>query len=179
LDLKYHDIPNTVVSAVRSAVRLGVQMLNIHCIGGRKMMETVVTEVRRESDRVGGNKPLLLGVTVLTSMSEEDLKSDLLVQVPLKDYVVHLATLAQKCGMDGVVCSPKEIELLRKNCGPDFKLVTPGIRPAWAAEQHDQQRIMTPNAALAAGADYIVIGRPIIGAQEPERAAERVLQELH
>lgn len=177
LDLKYHDIPNTVVNAAREAARLGVGMFNVHCLGGSRMMETLAGTLKRESQETGAPMPLLLGVTVLTSFSDEELRSDLLIPLPLGDYVVHLAKLAQKAGMDGVVCSPREIEPIRNACGPDFTLVTPGIRPAWAA-RGDQERIMTPGEALCLGADYIVVGRPVVEAKDPEEAAKRLLLEM-
>nr|VFK51689.1 MAG: orotidine-5'-phosphate decarboxylase [Candidatus Kentron sp. TUN] len=177
LDLKYHDIPNTVLSAARVALGLGVKMFNVHCLGGARMMQTLVEELGRESERSGEPMPLLLGVTVLTSLSDRELQSELRVSLPLEEYVVHLAKLAQDAGMDGVVCSPREIEPIRRACGPDFVLVTPGIRPAWAGKD-DQQRITTPQAALCAGADYIVVGRPITEAKDPEEAAKRLLLEL-
>ncbi|VFN00321.1 MAG: orotidine-5'-phosphate decarboxylase [Candidatus Kentron sp. G] len=177
LDLKYHDIPNTVVSAAREAMELGVGMFNVHCLGGGRMMGTLVETLTRQARESGKPLPLLLGVTVLTSLSEEELRTELLVPLSLEDYVVHLAKLAQGAGMGGVVCSPREIGPIRRACGPDFKLVTPGIRPVWAAK-NDQARIMTPAEALCAGADYIVIGRPITAAKVPEEAAKRLLLEI-
>ena len=178
LDLKYHDIPNTVSRAARAALGLGVKMLNVHCLGGAGMMRTLVEDMGRESARTEEPMPLLLGVTVLTSLSEQELRAELLVSLPLAEYVVHLARLAQDAGMDGVVCSPREIEPIRRACGPGFVLVTPGIRPAWAGDDDDQQRVATPRAALCAGADYIVVGRPITEARDPEEAAERLLLEV-
>nr|VFK60956.1 MAG: orotidine-5'-phosphate decarboxylase [Candidatus Kentron sp. UNK]VFK69502.1 MAG: orotidine-5'-phosphate decarboxylase [Candidatus Kentron sp. UNK] len=178
LDLKYHDIPNTVVSAARVALRLGVKMLNVHCLGGSGMMRMLVEELGKESEAVGKPVPLLLGVTVLTSLSEQELHSELKVSLPLEEYVVHLAKLAQDAGMHGVVCSPREIAAIRQACGPDFTLVTPGIRPAWIESRDDQERITSPQAAICNGADYIVVGRPIIAAKDPEEAAKRLLLEL-
>lgn len=140
-------------------------------------MRTLVKEIHRESEQIGQPMPLLLGVTVLTSLSDQELKTDLLIPLSLENYVIHLSRLAQKAGMGGVVCSPREISPIRQTCGPDFKLVTPGIRPAWAA-RHDQTRITTPGQALCAGSDYIVIGRPIIEARDPEEAVRRLLLEL-
>ncbi len=159
LDLKFHDIPNTVAQAVKAAARLGVWMVNVHASGGRKMMEAARDALRDEP-----RKPLLIAVTVLTSMDGAQLAElglpEPAVQVPL------LARLALDCGMDGVVCSAQEAVVLKKLCGADFKLVTPGIRPA-GADAGDQSRIMTPEAAMAAGADYLVIGRPITQSADP------------
>lgn len=159
LDLKFHDIPNTVAQAVKAAARLGVWMVNVHASGGRKMMEAARVALQDEP-----RKPLLIAVTVLTSMDGAQLAElglpEPAVQVPL------LARLALDCGMDGVVCSAQEAVVLKKLCGADFKLVTPGIRPA-GVDAGDQSRIMTPEAAMAAGADYLVIGRPITQSADP------------
>ncbi|OGD13707.1 MAG: orotidine 5'-phosphate decarboxylase [Candidatus Aminicenantes bacterium RBG_16_66_30] len=176
LDLKLHDIPNTVSGAVRSAFKHGVQMMTIHTSGGREMMAKAA-EVAREIARESGRpKPVLLGVTILTSLKGADLEevgqgSDVASQV------LRLAGLAKAAGMDGVVCSPQEIEVLRKEYGRELAIVTPGIRPVWAAAQ-DQKRIMTPAEAVAKGADYLVIGRPITGAPSPNEAFLRVVEEL-
>lgn len=176
LDLKLHDIPNTVGGAVRSAFKHGVQMMTIHTSGGREMMAKAA-EVAREIARESGRpKPVLLGVTILTSLKGADLEevgqgSDVASQV------LRLAGLAKAAGMDGVVCSPQEIEVLRKEYGRELAIVTPGIRPVWAAAQ-DQKRIMTPAEAVAKGADYLVIGRPITGAPSPNEAFLRVVEEL-
>nr|VFJ88390.1 MAG: orotidine-5'-phosphate decarboxylase [Candidatus Kentron sp. LFY]VFJ93430.1 MAG: orotidine-5'-phosphate decarboxylase [Candidatus Kentron sp. LFY] len=178
LDLKYHDIPNTVLNAAHVALELGVKILNVHCLNGARTMKTLVRELARGSEISGKPMPLLLGVTVLTSLSDEELRSDLQVSLPLEEYVVHLAKLAKNAGMDGVVCSPHEIKAIRQACGPDFTLVTPGIRPGWVNDRDDQQRITSPQAALCAGADYIVIGRPITEAKDPEEAAKRLLLEV-
>ncbi|WP_449252215.1 orotidine-5'-phosphate decarboxylase [Chitinimonas lacunae] len=159
LDLKFHDIPNTVAQAVKAAARLGVWMVNVHAQGGRKMMCAA-----REMLEAQSHRPLLIGVTVLTSLDGHDLAEvglpEPAIQVPL------LARLAQECGLDGVVCSAREASTLKQLCGADFKLVTPGIRPA-GSSQDDQSRVMTPEAALAAGADYLVIGRPITQSVDP------------
>jgi len=159
LDLKFHDIPNTVAQAVRAAARLGVWMVNVHASGGRKMMMAA-----REALTGEGRQPLLIAVTVLTCMDGGDLAEvglgEPAVQVPL------LAKLALDCDLDGVVCSAQEAVVLKKLCGADFKLVTPGIRPAGAA-LGDQSRVMTPEAAVEAGADYLVIGRPITQSADP------------
>lgn len=176
LDLKYHDIPNTVAGAVRSATRNGVSMLTLHTSGGREMMAAAAQASREESARTGKDRPLLLGVTVLTSLKEEDLRR-IGIDNPAADQVLRLAALAKGSGLDGVVCSPHEIETVKRECGREFLVVTPGIRPAWAAAQ-DQKRIMTPAEAIGRGADYLVIGRPITGAPSPHEAFLRVLAEL-
>ena len=176
LDLKLHDIPNTVVGAVRAAFRHGVQMMTLHASGGREMMAKAAETARQAAEEGKRPKPLLLGVTVLTSLKGPDLAevgqaSDVAAQV------VRLAGLAKAAGLDGVVCSPQEIEVLRREFGRDLVIVTPGIRPLWAAAQ-DQKRIMTPAEAVAKGADYLVIGRPITAAPSPEEAFLRVAEEL-
>lgn len=175
LDLKYHDIPNTVAMAAVEAARLGVQMCNVHALGGREMMAAAVSEVAREMAG-GGSAPLLLAVTILTSSTDETLR-EIGIDRPVRDMVPRLARLAQGAGMGGVVASPQEIGLIRAACGPDFAIVTPGVRPAEAAVD-DQKRIMTPAAAIAAGADYLVIGRPIARAADPRAAADAIVAEM-
>lgn len=172
LDLKFHDIPKTVAGAVLSANRLGPFILNVHAAGGRAMMEAAV----KANAEAGEARPMLLAVTVLTSLSDGDL-DDIGVPAAAGDQVVRLARLAQECGMDGVVCSPKEITLIRKACGGDFRLVVPGIRPVWSSAD-DQKRIAAPAQAVARGADHLVIGRPITGADDPVAAAARIGEEL-
>ena len=172
MDLKFHDIPNTVASAVRSLHRLQPFMLNVHASGGRAMMKAAVA-ANKEAKKT---RPLLLGVTMLTSLSECDLK-EIGVSSDSGQQVVRLAKLAQDCGMDGVVCSPLEITLLRKACGDEFKLVVPGVRPSWASS-NDQKRFATPAEAITRGADYLVIGRPITAADDPVNAAARIGEEL-
>jgi len=176
LDLKLHDIPNTVSGAVRTAFRHGVQMMTLHTSGGREMMAQAVETARRSAAESGRPKPLLLGVTVLTSLKGADLEA---VGQPadVASQVLRLAGLAMAAGLDGVVCSPQEIEVLRREFGPGLVIVTPGIRPVWAAAQ-DQKRIMTPAEAVAKGADYLVIGRPITGAPDPNEAFLRIVEEL-
>jgi orotidine-5'-phosphate decarboxylase len=176
LDLKLHDIPNTVGGAVRSAFRHGVQMMTIHASGGREMMAKASETARRASEELGRSKPLLLGVTVLTSLKGVDL-AEIGMNANVTDQVLRLAGLAKGAGMDGVVCSPHEIEILRREFGRELVIVTPGIRPLWAAAQ-DQKRIMTPAEAVAKGADYLVIGRPITGAPSPAEAFIRVVEEI-
>lgn len=171
LDLKYHDIPNTVAQAVTAAARLGVWMVNVHAGGGERMMVAA-----RQAVDQAEHKPLLIGVTVLTSMTAMDLQQAGVSLSP-KDQVRELASLAQQCGLDGVVCSAQEAPMLRETCGDNFALVTPGIRPAGAASD-DQRRTLTPAEALAAGSDYLVVGRPITQAADPARACEDILQSL-
>jgi len=173
LDLKYHDIPNTVAKAMLEAARLGVQLANLHALGGAEMMETAVEAVRKE---FGDQRPKLLAVTILTSSTEETLRG-VGIEHPVQEMVVRLARLAQNSGMDGVVASPLEIGVIRAACGPDFLIVTPGVRPSFAAVD-DQKRIMTPAEAVGAGADYLVIGRPIAKAGDPAAAAEIISDEI-
>ena len=161
LDLKYHDIPNTVARAVRSAADLGVWMVDLHASGGLRMME----EAKRILEPYGKDAPLLIAVTVLTSMEDLDLLQ-IGINASLREQVLRLAHLTQRAGLDGVVCSPQEVEILRNACGEEFKLVTPGIRPI-GADFGDQRRVMTPTAAIRAGSDYLVIGRPITKADNP------------
>ena len=161
LDLKYHDIPNTVARAVRSAADLGVWMVDLHASGGLRMME----EAKRILEPYGKDVPLLIAVTVLTSMEDLDLLQIGINASPM-EQVLRLAHLTQRAGLDGVVCSPQEVEILRNACGVEFKLVTPGIRPI-GADFGDQRRVMTPTAAIRAGSDYLVIGRPITKADNP------------
>jgi orotidine-5'-phosphate decarboxylase len=160
LDLKYHDIPNTVKKACQSAADLGVWMLNVHCLGGRKMMQAA-----KEGVMASGHSPFLIGVTVLTSMSAGDLEEIGIHDTP-SQLVDRLANLAHQSGLDGVVCSAQEAGELRSRFGKEFALVTPGIRPA-GSDAGDQQRIMTPQQALEAGSNYLVIGRPITQAKNP------------
>jgi len=176
LDLKLHDIPNTVAEAVKVGVRHGVHMLTLHSSGGREMLEKAVASAAAEADKEGVEKPLLLAVTVLTS-----LKSDQLREIGMTDdtflQVLRLAKLAKEAGVGGVVCSPQEIEIVKKETGRDLLVVAPGIRPLWAAA-HDQKRIMTPSLAIKKGADYLVIGRPITEAPSPQEAFLKILSEL-
>ncbi len=173
LDLKYHDIPNTVAKAMVEAARMGVQLANLHALGGAEMMETAAMAVRKE---FGDERPHLLAVTILTSSTEETLRG-VGIDHPVQDMVVRLAQLAQNAGMDGVVASPLEIGMIRKACGPDFLIVTPGVRPSFASVD-DQKRIMTPAEAVTEGADYLVIGRPIAKADDPRAAADLIADEI-
>jgi orotidine-5'-phosphate decarboxylase len=171
LDLKFHDIPNTVGKAVASAARLDVQMLTVHASGGTEMLRAA----QAAADEAA-NTPLILGVTVLTSMDKSDLE-ELGIQKNPADQVQHLATLATAAGLKGLVCSPMEIAPLRKILPDDIQLITPGIRPANSATG-DQKRIMTPAEAINAGASWLVIGRPICAAKNPRAAAEAILESL-
>ncbi len=176
LDLKYHDIPNTVAMAGIEAARLGVRMFNVHALGGREMMARTVQEVDALHPRGDAARPLLLAVTILTSSTQETLR-EVGIDRPVEEMVPRLARLAKEAGMDGVVASPREVGLIRQACGPEFLIVTPGVRPA-DASLDDQKRVTTPGDAIAAGADYLVIGRPIAAAADPGAAAERILQEM-
>lgn len=176
LDLKLHDIPNTVAGAARALVRLGPKMINLHASGGPEMMRAAAGAVREEAGRLGAEKPLLLAVTVLTSVSQE-IFNGMGISGKIADFVPVWSEMARECGLDGVVCSPEEAPLVRKACGPGFVIVTPGVRPEWAAAG-DQRRIATPRAAIAAGADYIVVGRPVTGSADPPGSALKILEEI-
>lgn len=172
LDLKFHDIPNTTSAAVAAAADLGVWMVNVHASGGEKMM----TACRERLEAFGADRPLLIAVTVLTSMNADDLAGIGITDSP-EAQVSRLATLTKNCGLDGVVCSAQEAPKLKTEQGADFKLITPGIRPL-TADKGDQQRIMTPTDALKAGSDYLVIGRPITQASDPLAALEAIHSEV-
>lgn len=173
LDLKFHDIPNTVASACKAAAGLGVWMMNVHASGGRAMMQAA-----REALAGGNTRPKLIAVTVLTSMGNDDLLEVGMRGSP-QEAVLRLAGLAQAAGLDGVVCSAQEARALRAAYGADFQLVTPGIRlDATPGAQDDQKRVMTPRAAVDAGADYLVIGRPITQAADPVEVLQRIRQEI-
>lgn len=174
LDLKYHDIPNTVAQAMVAAAGLGVQLANLHALGGGEMMETAANAVRKGFSEA--ERPRLLAVTILTSSTVETLRQ-VGIEHSVPDMVVRLAKLAKQSGMDGVVASPLEIGLIREACGPDFLIVTPGVRPSFAALD-DQKRIMSPSDAVQAGADYLVIGRPIAKAAAPADAARLIAEEI-
>lgn len=176
LDLKYHDIPNTVAKAGLEACRLGVRMFNVHALGGREMMERLVAEIDAACPRGSEQRPLLLAVTILTSSTGDTLR-EVGIDRPVEEMVPRLAALAKAAGMDGVVASPKEVEAIRAACGDDFAIVTPGVRPSFAALD-DQKRVTTPADAIAAGSDYLVIGRPISAAADPVGAAEKILDEI-
>lgn len=177
VDLKFHDIPNTVAAAGRVMTRLGVSIFNVHAAGGREMMSQVRKAVDVEASRLGQQRPLILAVTVLTSIDQQAVNNDLQVDLPVADLVVKWAIMAKEAGMDGVVASPQEITAIRSACGPEFIILTPGVRPVWS-ETNDQKRVMTPREAYQAGADYLVIGRPITSAADPAAAARRIAEEL-
>jgi orotidine-5'-phosphate decarboxylase len=171
LDLKFHDIPNTVKNAAVEAAKLGVSMMTIHTAGGAAMMQAVASELR---EKFGNAKPLVVGVTVLTSLDDKGL-GEVGVSSNMDTQVLRLARLAETSGLDGIVCSPREIQMIRGAAGRGFKIVTPGIRmPGQSVD--DQQRTATPTEAFAAGADYIVVGRPVTGAPDPRAAIEAMLQ---
>jgi orotidine-5'-phosphate decarboxylase len=176
LDLKFHDIPNTVAKAIRATAGLDTFMMTVHTAGGQAMLKAAGDAAREVAQSTGKAKPLIVGVTVLTSLDQNDLTS-IGVAGAVGDQVKRLAELAQKAGLDGVVCSPQEIEIVRKSCGKNFTLVVPGIRPAGSGKG-DQKRVMTPKEALEKGADYLVIGRPITEATDPGKAAEAILNSL-
>lgn len=201
MDLKLNDIPNTVAGASGAIAQMGVRMFNVHCLGGRKMMEEARRAVKETLGNLSSDNttkgPLILGVTVLTSLDFEALKeiglitqtwlnqylsvTDDIKRIMIEEIVVRLALLAKSSGLDGVVASPKKITAIRKACGKDFLIVTPGVRPEWAALA-DQKRVMTPREAVKAGADYLVIGRPITSPPPeiggPVEAAKRILAEI-
>ncbi|WP_419798021.1 MAG: orotidine-5'-phosphate decarboxylase [Terasakiella sp.] len=170
LDLKFHDIPNTVAGAIRAAKPIAPQIINVHAQGGPEMLKQAANAGR------DAGIPLTIAVTILTALDQDDL-SAIGVNDTIEDQVVRLAKLTQDNGLDGVVCSAKEIAPIRAACGPDFKLIVPGIRPAWAAKG-DQKRVMAPRDAVIAGADILVIGRPITQADDPVEAAQKIAHEL-
>ena len=177
LDLKFHDIPNTVARDVGTMTKHGAHMINMHASGGFEMMQAARKSAESAAAENGVPMPILLGVTVLTSMDENGFQQNFGSERQLTEQVVYLAQLTQAAGLDGVVASPLEIEPIRKACGDDFVIVTPGIRPKWA-ESGDQRRITTPAEAMRRGADYIVVGRPIIAADDPLAAAKMILEEM-
>lgn len=176
VDLKLHDIPNTAAQAGRVITRQGVTMFNVHVAGGRKMMESVARAAEEEALNSGIKKPLVIGVTILTSIDEETWQ-ELGYGKPLKQLVLDWARLAQDCGLDGVVTSPREAAAIKAACGDDFLIVTPGVRPRWAGND-DQKRVVTPREAIAAGASYLVVGRPVTQAVAPVAAAQKILAEM-
>jgi orotidine-5'-phosphate decarboxylase len=177
LDLKFHDIPNTVAGAVQSAVATGAWMVNVHASGGGAMMKAAADAARKTAAALGQPRPMVIAVTVLTSMDDTTL-ADIGVTRGMLDQVVHLARLAKDSGLDGVVASPQEVKAIREACGSDFQIVTPGIRPADQQGKDDQARTLTPAEAMAAGSTYLVIGRPITAAPNPREAAETIAATL-
>jgi len=176
LDLKYHDIPNTVAKATVEACKLGVQMVNVHALGGAEMMRQTVAEVDDYCHIAGIKRPMLLAVTILTSATVETL-TEIGIDRSVEEMVPRLARLAQSTGFDGVVASPREISLIRAACGDDFAIITPGVRPSFAA-LNDQKRVTTPADAITAGATAVVIGRPISAANDPLAAAANIVAEI-
>jgi orotidine-5'-phosphate decarboxylase len=176
LDLKFHDIPNTVAGAVRSATRLGVFMLNVHASGGAEMMRAAAESAGQAARDFGVTRPICLGVTVLTSLDRRALATEIGVAASVEGHVLRLAEAAREAGLDGCVASPQEIRRIRVALGPRFAIVTPGIRPT--TTEDDQKRVATPRAALMAGADYLVVGRPITAARDPKAAAAAIVAEL-
>ena len=176
LDLKFHDIPNTVAKAAIEATRLGVKMFNVHASGSLEMMRMTVKEVKRVCRQQKLRRPIMLAVTVLTSLNQDDLKR-VGVERKVADQVVRLALLTKEAGMDGVVASPHEVADIREACGRRFVIVTPGIRPS-DVNRNDQQRVMTPQDAVRGGVDYIVVGRPIIEAKDPVAAARAIVADM-
>ncbi|HHP7230712.1 MAG TPA: orotidine-5'-phosphate decarboxylase [Xenococcaceae cyanobacterium] len=172
LDLKFHDIPNTVAGACRAAAKYQVDLLTIHAAGGKPALEAAVASVQEIN-----HPPKILAITLLTSIDHRSLNFDLKIPLELPEYVLKMALLAQEAGIDGAVCSPQEVSQLRRICGQDFLLVCPGIRPSWSVSE-DQKRITTPTQAIKAGADYLVIGRPITAAANPKLSWQKICQEL-
>lgn len=178
LDLKYNDIPNTVSKAAIEATKMGVYMLNVHALSGKEAMRLTAEAVAEEARRLDIFKPILVAVTVLTSLHEEDL-APLGLKGSIEDVVLRLADMTEQSGFDGIVASPKEIKAIKKKFGEDFVIVTPGIRPEWAKGPSDQKRVMTPSEAIKGGADFIVVGRPIIKARKPAKAVQKILEEIY
>lgn len=172
LDMKLHDIPNTVAGACNSVLGYGVDLLTIHATAGKQALKGAAAAVAGHNQR-----PRLIGITVLTSIDSRSLAFDLKIPLELPEYALQMALLCQQSGLDGAVCSPQEVAQLRETCGDDFLLVCPGVRPSWS-EAKDQKRVMTPAQAFQAGADYLVIGRPINAAANPQEAWDRICQEL-
>lgn len=176
LDLKYHDIPNTVMRASRAATRQNIHMFTVHALGGLTMMKAAVEAAKEEVARIKTTPPLILGVTVLTSFDKKDMQS-VGINGAVDEEVLRLVKLCEEAGLNGVVASPKEVQKIRKAVKGGFLIVTPGIRPSWSQEG-DQKRVATPKETIDAGADYLVIGRPITAHEDPKAAAERIIKEI-
>lgn len=177
LDLKFHDIPNTIAGACQAVGRYGVDLVTIHATAGKEALSAAQKAAQQGAAASGVAEPKLIAITLLTSLNARDLAFDLKIPLELPEYALQMALLAQAAGLDGAVCSPQEVQQLRQTCGDDFLLVCPGVRPSWAAAT-DQKRSLTPAQALAAGADYLVIGRPITAADNPAQAWDRICNEL-
>lgn len=177
LDLKLHDIPNTVAGASRAAAGYGVDLLTIHAAAGKDVLCGACTAAQEGAKEAGVSPPKLIAITLLTSISSRQLAFELKIPLELPEYALQMALLAKDSGLDGAVCSPQEVEQLRQTCGDDFLLVCPGVRPSWA-EAGDQKRSLTPSQAIKAGANYLVIGRPITAAADPQSAWHRICDEL-
>jgi orotidine-5'-phosphate decarboxylase len=176
LDLKFHDIPNTVAKSAAAATKLGVLIFNVHALGGFDMMKRAAEAAKKEAERLKIERPKVIAVTILTSMDENSLKK-IGINDNMGTQVLKLARLAKDAGLDGVVASPSEVKLIRESIGEDFLVVTPGVRPSWAAV-NDQKRVATPKEAVDNGADYIVVGRPVIEAADPKIAVVKILKEM-
>jgi len=176
LDLKYHDIPDIVMKASRAAVRQNIHMFTVHALGGLTMMEKALQAAKEESARLNIRRPIILGVTILTSFDKKDMQS-VGISGTVDEEVIKLVKLCEKAGLDGIVASPQELPKIRKIVKEDFLIVTPGIRPAWS-QKSDQKRIATPKEAIDMGANYLVIGRPIKDETDPKAAAERIIEEI-
>lgn len=176
LDLKFHDIPNTVAGACRSAASYGVDLLTVHATAGKPALTAAMTAVAAGAATAGVAPPKVIAITLLTSLNSRELAFDLHIPLELPEYALKMALIAQESGLNGVVCSPHEVADLRRSCGDNFIFVCPGVRPTWAATG-DQQRTLTPRAAINAGADYLVIGRPITADPDPQAAWERVISD--
>jgi orotidine-5'-phosphate decarboxylase len=176
-DCKFHDIPNTVARASEGLVGQGIAMFNIHATGGLQMMSDTAAATRKKAAETGQRAPKIIAVTVLTSIGEHELADELGYQGGVTEFVIRLSKLAAEAGLDGVVSSAKEISAIRKACGQNFIIVTPGIRPAWSAAD-DQKRIVTPKQAVQDGVDYIVVGRPVTQSNDRRGAARRIVEEM-
>ena len=178
LDLKFHDIPNTVGASAKVSTSLGVKIFNVHASGGSEMMKKAKEESLKEAVKNGQAPPLVLGVTILTSLTSDMLVEELKILCSVDNQVIHLAKLAKDSGLDGVVCSPFEAKMIKEACGNDFIVLTPGIRPLWSVTD-DQKRFKTPQDAITDGADFLVIGRPVTKNEDPKGAFEKILDEIN
>jgi len=177
LDLKYNDIPNTVAGAAVEATKLGVYMLNVHATAGKEAMRMTAEAVSHEAKKQHIFKPIVIAVTVLTSLHDEDVAA-LGLSGNVQDNVLRFATLAREAGLDGIVCSPHEIKMIKEKFGDRFVTVTPGIRPQWDSAKDDQKRVLTPKQAISNGTDFIVVGRPVLKAPSPVKAVKQILEEI-